>query len=327
MNATKKDKYTIQMNEIVPFEGNMKSRFMTSMELSDDISSLFAGVMDDFCGCKVRINDGNTSYYQQGFNSGTVNPIIPISDDFKHANKGPGNLYVDLYFKFNGYDLSSFDFESPKTAEALELEIRREEIYYRHKSIIPVAIDVERANILAKANKRLAELKKAEAAEASETKAESEKKPTIAGAPAKTGTNISERYLNLMNNKSQGSTFKILPHTYEMLEEFMPIGADTKWGLHTFETTSGMTMYNSREELVVYVTGLDVDKILAKIHGTRDENGIYEYRCLPSTVIANRIDEFVVTVQQLDTNTVRTLSESIGVYRSNPSIYHPAVRK
>lgn len=324
MNATKKDKHTIQVNEIVPFEGNMKSRFMTSMDLSDVISSLFAGVMDDFCGCKVKINDGNTSYYQQGSNNGVVNAIVPIMEDFKRANKGPGNLYVDLYFKFNGYDLASFDFESPKTAEALELEINREEIYYKHKSIIPVSVDTERAAVLAKAKKRLAALKKSEE-EAKDTSEKKEEKKTTS-TPVKTGTNISERYLNLMNNKSQGTTFKVLPHTYEMLEEFMPLGADTRWGVHTFETTSGMSMYNSREEIVVYVTGLDVDKILAKIHGTRDENGIYEYRCLPSTTIANRIDEFVVTVQQLDTNIVRTLTESIGVYRSTPSIFHPAVR-
>lgn len=317
MNATKKDKHTIQVNEFMPFEGNMKSRFTTSMDLAETISGLFSGVMDDFCGCKIRINDGNTSYYKGYNNSYAVNPIVPISDDFKRVGKGPGNLYVDLYFKFNGYDLSKFDFESPTTAEALELELRKEDTYYKHKNIIPVAVDVERASMIAKANKRLEALKKSDG----NTSEDSD-----IAKKAKNVNSLSERYMNMMNNKNQGATFKILPHTYEMLEEFMPIGADTRWGVHTFETTSGMSMYNTREEIVVYVTGLDVDKILAKIYGSRDENGIYEYRCLPSTVIANRIDEFVVTVQQLDTNVVRTLSESIGVYRSNPSIFHPAVR-
>lgn len=321
MNAAKKERQTINVNENIPFESNMKSRYTTSMELCKTISGLFGAAMEDFCGCKVRVNDGNNSHYQNlvGYNAANN----PIFNEYQATGKGPGNLYVDLYFKFTGYDVKAFNLEEAESAEELDTEIRKELVCYKRKSVIPVSIDVDRASRIAKASKRLEELKKEEAKKAEESKDEKkESKIEDSKASTKAGPVLSERYMNFMGSRNVSNTYKILPHTYEMLEEFMPCGTNTNWKVHTFETTSGMTMYNSREEIVVCVTGLDVDKILTKIYGEKDSNGIYEYRCLPSTVIANRIDEFVVTIQQLDNNVIRTLSNEIGVYANNPANFY-----
>ena len=315
MNAVKRERQTIDVSETVPFVSNMKSRYTTSMELCKTISSLFSAAMEDFCGCKVRVNDGNNTHYQNlvGFNASNN----PVYAEYQATGKGPGNLYVDLYFKYTGYDVNAFNFDA-ETATELEAEMHKELIYYKRKSVIPVSVDIDRASRIAKASKRLDELKKAE-----EKKDDNkETKVEITNEPVKSGPVLSERYMNFMGSRNVSNNYKILPHTYEMLEEFMPCSQNTNWKVHTFETTSGMTMYNSREEIVVCVTGLDVDKILAKIYGEKDNNGIYEYRCLPSTVIANRIDEFVVTIQQLDNNVIRTLSNEIGVYANNPANFY-----
>lgn len=314
-----KPKQVITVEEKIPFIANMSSRYTTTMALSTEVSNLFAAAMPDYIGCKIHVNDGkeiNTPY-------GRVENYI--SNEFRDAKegnkktpKGPGNLYVDIYFKYTGYDMSNYNFDK-NTYEALKYELEVEEADYRRKSVLPISVEIERNNIIAEAKKRLAELEKG--ATTNTEKTEVPKK--VAGVDEEPRLhNIKARYLNMTNTRfKSGKTYEVLKHTYEMLEQFMPREEKTEWAKHTYETSSGISMYNSREEIVVCITGLDLDKIMKTIYAATDEDGIYDYRCLPSTVIANRLDDYVVTVERLDNGVIAELISSIGAYSNNNSSF------
>ena len=316
-----KPKQVITVEEKIPFISNMSSRYTTTMALCNEVSNLFAAAMPDYIGCKIRVNDGkeiNTPYGR------TENYIYREFQDAKEGKKktpkGPGNLYVDIFFKYNGYDMSKYNFDK-NTYDALKYEIEVEDADYRRASILPVSVELERNNIIAEAKKKLAELEKGTTTTTSTEKTETSKKNVGVEEEPKLH-NIKARYLNMTNNRfKSGKTYEVLKHTYEMLEQFMPREENTEWAKHTYETSSGISMYNSREEIVVCITGLDLDKIMKTIYAATDEDGIYDYRCLPSTVIANRLDDYVVTVERLDNGVIAELISSIGAYSNNNSSF------
>lgn len=78
--ANKKASFDIVSHD--PFPTNMKSNFVSSIEMADIVSSIFGSGFSDFHGCNVRINDGSDA---------RLNTVVPI-----------GGIYVDLFFKDHG---------------------------------------------------------------------------------------------------------------------------------------------------------------------------------------------------------------------------------
>ena len=131
---------------------------------------------------------------------------------------------------------------------------------------------------------------------------------------------LSERYTRVMGT-IPGRMYVVSKETYECLEEFMFNGPRTQWNNHTQEITTQMNPY-SKDEVLVTISGLDLNKIIAKIYGTKTEEGRYEYMAAPSTVIPNKTEEFIMTVTQLDLETVTDLQNTLGIYTSNAPTFH-----
>lgn len=80
----KKERARIKVERPEEFAGELKTNILTSVEMADIVSALFAGTFQDYYGCQVRIHDGNA-----------INPMV--------ASQIPlGAIYVDLYFRNNG---------------------------------------------------------------------------------------------------------------------------------------------------------------------------------------------------------------------------------
>lgn len=230
-------KIEVVENEIFP--GNMKMAYLSSIEMADIVSSLFAPSFSDYYGCKV---------------------CPPDNRNVVAANEQPGQVYVDLYFKDMGTPSGGW------------------------KNINPIAADVP------------AKEKDDE---------DGVKRPNLSG-----------RYKAYSNvNRASGRVYNVTRETYEALEEFMPRGNKTNWNEHTFETMNGMSIYG-KEEVVLCITGLNLNKIIGKIYGTKTNSGIFEYEVAPSTIIPHKNGAFIMQIAQLDVATVRKLQNELGIYNS-----------
>lgn len=136
---------------------------------------------------------------------------------------------------------------------------------------------------------------------------------------------LGERYTRVMGT-TPGRIYQVSKETYECLEEFMFNGARTQWNNHTQEITTRMNPY-SKDEVLVTISGLDLNKVIAKIYGVKTEEGRYEYMAAPSTVIPNRTEEFIMTVTQLDLETVTDLQNTLGIYTSSTPTFHQYNRR
>lgn len=125
-----------------------------------------------------------------------------------------------------------------------------------------------------------------------------------------------------VSGENNGRHYNVTPKTYEALEEFMVTGKKTRWAEHTQEIPNNMAVYGNKEEAVVCITGLDLNKIISKIYGEKTEDGIYEYIALPSTVIPGKLQEFIMFIVQLDLASVRKLQNSLGIYSGNNLQFH-----
>lgn len=76
----KKEPCRIELTQHEQFDNSVKTKFITSIELSQKISAMFGEVFSDYVGCKIKVNDGKDM---------RLNRYV-----------GPqGNVYVELYFK------------------------------------------------------------------------------------------------------------------------------------------------------------------------------------------------------------------------------------
>lgn len=239
INNTKQEKATIEVTEHPVFEGDMKTNIISSIDMCDIVSSLFAPAFSDYYGCKICINDGR-------------NPVL--------FNKLPaGALYVDLFFKDQG-----------KAPEGTWKNIKLRGVNYGDNE----------------------------------------------------ATDIGTKFQLL--NKAQFVTthkYDVTKETYEALEEFMTTGNRTRWSEHTQEINTNMSLYG-KEEVVVSISGLDLNKIITKIYGAKTEEGRYEYIATPSTIIPSKTQEFIMQVCQLDLAAVRNLQKTLGIYSADVPQFH-----
>ena len=242
VKTKKQEKTTIEVKEHKVFDGDMKMNIVSTIDLCDIISSLFAPIFNDYYGCKIRINDGHALPY--------VDLSIPR-----------GAMFVDIFFK-----------DQPMSSE-----------------------DGSVKNI------------------------------SLRGTNKEAGTDLGSRFLKVNGATHTGRVYEVSKETYEALEEFMPNVGRTRWNEVTQEINSQMSVYG-KEEVVVCISGLDLNKIITKIYGDKTEAARYEYIATPSTAIPSKSQEFIIQICQLDLSAVRNLQKTLGVYGANAPQFHQYIR-
>lgn len=81
-----------------------------------------------------------------------------------------------------------------------------------------------------------------------------------------------------------------------------------------------------KEEVVVCVSGLDLNKLITEIYGDKTDDGRFEYVATPSTMIPGKSNEFIMQVCQLDTGVVREIQRSLGIYAASAPQFHRYTR-
>ena len=219
---------TIEVTENLPFDANIKSCFINTIELATVIDNLFGPAMRDYVGCKISLNNGDVPQH--------LLSDIPM-----------GKMYVSLYFK----DRSGMNDNCPIT------------------------------NVISRI------------ASKGKTKFDS---------------------LLKMSGVSAGRLYDITPETYEALDEFRFFPQrKTNWHMLTNEVVSNFGFIGaSNQEVVACITGLDLEKIINKVYGTRTEEGIFQYQVAPVQIVANVNGEYVVQITQLDIRKLEDLRRSLG---------------
>ena len=242
IKRTNEEKIEIIIDDHPEFEGNLKTMILSSSDMCEKVSALFASFFYDYAGCKVRVNDGR------------ANPVV--------ANSIPyGNIYVDLYFKDMG-----------KVPEGCNII----------KNITPIGGSSDKKE---------------------------EKDSLLA------------RYMRV-NGARTGRAYNVSDDTFKTLNNLMGLTYNnSRWLERTQEMVTNYSVY-SKEEIVVCISGLDLNTILSKIYGVKDEDGRYEYSATPSTVIPSSADEFIMHVAQLNTNIVSELRAKLGIYTANSPSFH-----
>lgn len=235
--TTERTKVSITVADHPTFEGDMKSNIISSIDMAEIVSSLFAPAFADYYGCNIRVNDGHT------------NPVI--------ASTMPiGAIYVDLYFKDFG--------NAPEGTQ---------------KNIVSRNADKDKSG------------------------------------------DLGARFMRVNGAFNNSRAYTVTKETYEALEDFAFNQGRTRWNEHTQEITTSMSTYG-KEEVVVCISGLSLDKIVTAIYGDVTDEARYEYRTTVSTVIPSKTQEFIMQVTQLDLAAVRNLQKALGIYSSNALQFH-----
>lgn len=124
-------------------------------------------------------------------------------------------------------------------------------------------------------------------------------------------------------NATPCQIYKVQDKVYEALSDFVPNNAPINWKGKTMEKTFQTNPYmNSREEVFVCIQGLDLNKVLSLVYGTRDEDGTYQYRADLVRPIPGETEKFIVNVQQIDVNTPNEIYRMLGVYVQGANNIH-----
>ena len=138
-------------------------------------------------------------------------------------------------------------------------------------------------------------------------------------------TDLGARFFRVNGSFNNSRAYEVTKETYEALDEFTFTNGRTRWSDHTTETSTPMSVYG-KDEVVVCISGLSLNKIITKIYGKRTEDGIYEYIATPSTIIPSNSQEFIMQVSQLDLEAVRNLEKTLGIGSANSPYFHTYVR-
>lgn len=120
--------------------------------------------------------------------------------------------------------------------------------------------------------------------------------------------------LLMMSGTGAGRSYDVTPETYEALNKFrfMP-ERPINWNNLTSETTSNFGFPGSyNQEVVACITGIDFEKILNVVYGTRTEEGIFQYQAVPAQFVANAAGEYLMQITRLDVRKLEDLRRSLG---------------
>lgn len=130
-----------------------------------------------------------------------------------------------------------------------------------------------------------------------------------------------------MNGYASGRMYSITPETYEALDRFRFFpNRNANWNNLTSETYSNFGYYGSvNQEIVVCITGLDLERIIDEIYGERTDEGIFQYQAVPVQIVANVNGEYVVQITQLDVTKLDDMRKQLGG-PINSTEFHVCVR-
>lgn len=131
---------------------------------------------------------------------------------------------------------------------------------------------------------------------------------------------LSARYAEVVGAQSNHA-FTVTPETYEILEEFMPMRSRTHWANHTAEIFTQINAPYGQNEVVVVISGLSLNDLITKMYGKKTEDGQFEYMATAATAIPYRSTEFIMQVVQLNSDAVRKLQRTLGVFTPNTAIH------
>lgn len=137
---------------------------------------------------------------------------------------------------------------------------------------------------------------------------------------------LSARFARVNGARTTGRAYTVSKETYEMLSKYMRNGMRTRWNEVTQEIETNMSLYG-KGEIVVCISGLDLNKIITDIYGSETEEGNFEYIATPSTVIPGKNQEFIIQICQLDVKVVRNLQRTLGIYSANSPQFHKYDRR
>lgn len=220
----------IEVSEPLPFDANIKSCFMNTIELAGIVDNLFSSAMRDYVGCKISLNNGDVP----------ANAAMDIP---------MGKLYVNLYFK-------------------------------------------DRSNLVPDDNGMI---------------------PNVTRRSESKGKSKFDSLMK-MSGVSAGRMYDVTPETYEALDpfRFFP-NRKTNWNILTTEIYSNFGYAGSyNQEIVACITGIDFEKVINAVYGTRTEEGIFQYQAAPVQIVANVNGEYVVQITQLDITKLDDMRKSLG---------------
>ena len=128
------------------------------------------------------------------------------------------------------------------------------------------------------------------------------------------------RYSRITGTYS-GRNFVVSEDTYSILSSFLPNRYIPRWAEHTFESVQQTDSYG-KDEVVVGITGLDINKILSQIYGGSTKDARYEYLASPTGLYRYGSSDFIMTVIQLDSDVVRRLQNALGIGQVHPISYN-----
>lgn len=132
--------------------------------------------------------------------------------------------------------------------------------------------------------------------------------------------------INNFNTRTRSKTYELTDDCKDLLSEFMPNNkGKINWNSFVVEQTQNEgSMYS----IYVRVAGLDLNKIIGKLYGRKNKAGNPVEYCIQ---LKNPVgyagmmnpqlqNNYMVIIQQLDTNEVRELCKSMGLYYSSGSL-------
>lgn len=164
-------------------------------------------------------------------------------------------------------------------------------------------------------------------------------------APSESNSNL-ERMRHVCQNNNR--MWNLTKETKEALMEFLPgsniKGFNPRWDLRAVEETVQNNAYSTQPTVCLHVIGLDLNSIIAKIYGTKenpdddDSKVIYDYQCMPIARSNKGITygyqqigrpEFVVQILRNNLSIIGAMQDALGI--SNPipnsSNFTPYVRR
>jgi len=123
--------------------------------------------------------------------------------------------------------------------------------------------------------------------------------------------------ITAFNNRTSNKLYSLSEETKQILSEFMAVRKDQKinWNQHVFEQAEAT--YNAN---IVYlkVCGIDIVKILKKIYGGKIDGDRCDYNI--TLMRPTGMNNYLISIQQLDTKEVEKLALSVGIIQTGNSI-------
>lgn len=117
-----------------------------------------------------------------------------------------------------------------------------------------------------------------------------------------------------LNTRNSGRTVQLSQDGKDVLEDLVQKGFNQKvdWNRYSAEVTEQVN-FGGYYNIYVKVYNLDLNKILRKIWGSKDQDGgRYEYSVNVNRVIPGS-DNLIITVQQLSSKNVEEIAAKIGI--------------